>query len=244
MKNKEYKKSLYELQVELIKFQQSVIKKDEKICIILEGRDTAGKDGTIKRFTEHLSPRNMRTVALDKPSDREQRALYLQRYIAHLPVGGEIVFFNRSWYNRAGVEKVMGFCTKKEHEGFMDRVGNFEELLTKEDVKLYKYYLDISKDEQGKRLESRKTDPLKQWKLSPIDGQAQALWNEYTNARDEMFDRTNFDFALWRIVQANDKKTARINLIKHFLSNMDYDGKKEQFLRFDPDIVGDYNSQI
>ncbi|RLD44148.1 MAG: polyphosphate kinase 2 [Bacteroidetes bacterium] len=240
MKKKEYYQVLNELQIELIKFQRSVIKQDEKVCIIFEGRDTAGKDGTIKRFTEHLSPRNMRAVALDKPSDREKRALYMQRYIAQLPVGGEIIFFNRSWYNRAGVEKVMGFCTEKEHENFLNGIGNFEEMITEAGVKLYKYYLDISKDEQERRLEARRKDPLKQWKLSPMDAEAQALWNDYSEARDEMFNRSSFDFAPWRIVQANDKKTARINIIKHFLSHMDYDGKKEKLLKYDSNIVCDY----
>ncbi len=241
MKKKEYYKVLHELQIELIKFQKSVIKEDKKICIVLEGRDTAGKDGAIKRFIEHLSPRNTRAVALDKPSDREKRALYLQRYVAHLPIGGEIVFFNRSWYNRTGVEKVMGFCTKKEHKDFLNSVGNFEEMLTKADVKLYKYYLDITKDEQNKRLEARRKDPLKQWKLGPIDGEAQALWDDYSEARDEMFERTSFDFAPWRIINANDKKTARINIIKHFLSHMDYQDKKAKVLIYDPDIVSDYS---
>ena len=241
MKKKEYNKVLRELQIELIKFQKSVIENDDKICIIFEGRDTAGKDGTIKRFTEHLSPRNMHAVALDKPSDREKRALYMQRYIAQFPVGGEIVFFNRSWYNRAGVEKVMGFCTEKEHEDFLNGIENFEKMITKAGVKLYKYYLDISKEEQKRRLESRKNDPLKQWKLSPMDAKAQELWDDYSVARDEMFERSSFDFAPWRIVQANDKKTARTNIIKHFLSNMDYDGKKEKHLIYDKNIVFDCN---
>lgn len=240
MKKKEYNKILHELQIELIKFQNSVIKNNEKICVIFEGRDTAGKDGTIKRFTEHLSPRNMHAVALDKPSDREKRALYMQRYIAQLPIGGEIVFFNRSWYNRAGVEKVMGFCTEKEHEDFLNGIENFEEMITKAGVKLYKYYLDISKEEQKRRLESRKNDPLKQWKLSPMDAKAQELWDDYSVARDEMFKRSSFDFAPWRIVQANDKKTARTNIIKHFLSNMDYEGKKEKHLIYDQNIVYDF----
>jgi len=241
MKKKEYYSVLHELQIELLKFQNSVVKNGEKICVIFEGRDTAGKDGTIKRFTEHLSPRAMRAVALDKPSDREKRALYLQRYVAHLPVGGEIVFFNRSWYNRAGVEKVMGFCTKQEHKDFLNAVGDFEKMLTHGDVKLYKYYLDIEKDEQKRRLDSRKKDPLKQWKLSPMDAEAQALWDDYSEARDEMFAKTSFDYARWRIVQANDKKGARINIIKHFLSHMDYDGKIEKILKYDPDIVYDFS---
>ena len=240
MKKKEYNKVLHELQIELIKFQNSVIKNNEKICVIFEGRDTAGKDGTIKRFTEHLSPRNMHAVALDKPSDREKRALYMQRYIAQLPIGGEIVFFNRSWYNRAGVEKVMGFCTEKEHEDFLNGIENFEEMITKAGVKLYKYYLDISKEEQKRRLESRKNDPLKQWKLSPMDAKAQELWDDYSVARDEMFKRSSFDFAPWRIVQANDKKSARTNIIKHFLSNMKYEGKKEKHLIYNQNIVYDF----
>ena len=237
MKKSDYKKELYRLQVELVKFQKHVIKNNIPVCTILEGRDAAGKDGTIKRFLEHLSPREARSVALGKPSDREQSSWYFQRYVPHLPSGGEIVFFNRSWYNRAGVEKVMGFCTEAEYQCFMDEVGSFEQMLTHSGIVFSKYYLDISKKEQKKRLESRKTDPLKQWKLSPIDAKAQKLWKSYSKARDEMFIKTSFVFAPWHVVHSDDKKTARIQIIKHFLSQNDYPGKEEKLLIFDRDII-------
>ncbi len=238
---KEYKKELYRLQVELVKFQRHVIEKDLKVCVVFEGRDAAGKDGTIKRFTEHLSPREARTVALGKPSDRDRKSWYFQRYVPHLPSGGEIVFFNRSWYNRAGVEKVMGFCTKKEYRLFMKEVGSFEQMLTHSEMIFFKYYLDISKKEQKKRLEERKRDPLKQWKLSPIDRQAQKLWKAYSEARDEMFTKTSFVFAPWHVVHSDDKKVARINAMKHFLAHVDYPDKEEKLLVFDTDIVCEFD---
>ncbi|WP_456451348.1 polyphosphate kinase 2 [Hydrogenimonas sp.] len=241
MKKKVYKKQLYELQVELVKFQRHVIEKELKVCVVFEGRDAAGKDGTIKRFTEHLSPREARVVALGKPSDRDRKSWYFQRYVPHLPVGGEIVFFNRSWYNRAGVERVMGFCTKKEYKAFMEEVGSFEQLLTHSGILFFKYYLDITKKEQKKRLEERKKDPLKQWKLSPIDRQAQKLWKAYSKARDEMFAKTSFVFAPWRIVHSDDKKTARINVMKHFLAHVDYPGKKEELLVYDTEVVCEFD---
>jgi polyphosphate kinase 2 len=237
MNKKQYKKELYLLQVELVKFQKHVIEKNLQVCIVFEGRDAAGKDGTIKRFTEHLSPREARTVALGKPSDREQSSWYFQRYVPHLPSGGEIVFFNRSWYNRAGVEKVMGFCTKKQHRTFMEEVGSFEQMLTHSDILFFKYYLDISKDEQKRRLDSRRTDPLKQWKISPIDQQAQKYWMEYSKSRDEMLIKTSFVYAPWHIIHSDDKKEARINIIKHFLGLNDYPDKDEKLLAFDHDIV-------
>ncbi len=237
MDKKEYKKELYHLQVELVKFQRHIIESDIQVCVVLEGRDAAGKDGTIKRFIEHLSPREARVVALPKPSDRDRASWYFQRYVPHLPVDGEIVFFNRSWYNRAGVEKVMGFCTKEQHKSFMEEVGNFEQMLTHSGIKFMKYFLDISKEEQQKRLNARKDDPLKQWKLSPIDAKAQELWDAYSQARDEMLSKTSFVFSPWHIVHTDEKKEARINIIKHFLSHQEYKGKDEKLLRFDPDIV-------
>ena len=237
MQKKEYKEELYNLQVELVKFQKEVIAKDLKVCVILEGRDAAGKDGMIKRFIEHLSPRDARVVALGKPSDRDKKSWYFQRYVPNLPVGGEMVFFNRSWYNRAGVEKVMNFCTQKEYENFIQEVGNFEHLLVNSDIIFIKYYLDISKKEQEKRLQARKKDPLKQWKLSPIDEQAQKYWKEYSNARDEMFNKTSFIFAPWYVVHSNDKKAARINTIKHFLSQVKYKGKNKKVLEYNHNVV-------
>ncbi|WP_434581441.1 polyphosphate kinase 2 [Sulfurimonas sp. NW15] len=237
MTKKEYKEELYTLQVELVKFQKEVIAKNLKVCVIFEGRDAAGKDGMIKRFIEHLSPRDARVVALGKPSDVDKKSWYFQRYVQELPVGGEMVFFNRSWYNRAGVEKVMNFCTQKEYEHFMKEVGNFEHLLVNAEIIFIKYYLDISKEEQKKRLQERKKDPLKQWKLSPIDEQAQKHWKAYSNARDEMFNKTSFVFAPWYVVHSDDKKTARINTLKHFLSQVDYKDKNKECLRFDHSVV-------
>ncbi len=237
MTKKEYKQELYNLQVELVKFQKEVISKDLKVCIIFEGRDSAGKDGMIKRFIEHLSPRDARVVALGKPSDIDKKSWYFQRYVPHLPVGGEVVFFNRSWYNRAGVEKVMNFCTPKEYDNFMQEVGNFEHLLVNSEIIFVKYYLDISKKEQAKRLQERKKDPLKQWKLSPIDEQAQKQWKSYSKTRNEMFDHTSFVFAPWYIVHSDDKKVARINTIKHFLSQVKYKDKDEKYLHYDHDTV-------
>jgi polyphosphate kinase 2 len=241
MKKKAYKKALYELQVELVKFQRHVIEKERKVCVIFEGRDAAGKDGTIKRFLEHLSPREARAVALPKPSDRDRKSWYFQRYVPHLPAGGEMVFFNRSWYNRAGVEPVMGFCTPEEHREFLREVGNFEQMLTHTGMIFVKYYLDISKKEQKRRLEARRKDPLKQWKISPIDQQAQKLWKEYSAARDEMFARTSFAFAPWHVVHSDDKKTARINVMRHFLSQVEYPEKRDELLIPDPHVVCEFD---
>jgi len=237
VKKKEYNKQLYALQVQLVKFQRYVIANEIKVCVVLEGRDTAGKDGVIKRFLEHLSPREARAVALGKPSDREKKSWYFQRYVPHLPSGGEIVFFNRSWYNRAGVEPVMGFCTEEEYRSFMDEVSSFEQMLVHSDMIFIKYYLDISKKEQKRRLEERRRDPLKQWKLSPIDRQAQKLWEKYSQYRDKMFEKTSFVFAPWHVVHSDDKKTARINIIKHFLSQVEYPGKDEKLLIFDDKVI-------
>lgn len=237
MKKKEYKKRLYELQVELVKFQSYVIDNDLKVCVVLEGRDSAGKDGTIKRFREHLSPREARTVALGKPSDKDTKSWYFQRYVPHLPSGGEIVFFNRSWYNRAGVEPVMGFCTKEQYDQFLTQVSSFEDMLVDDGIIFIKYYLDIDKQEQAKRLEARRVDPLKQWKLSPIDAKAQELWDNYSEYRDRMFKSTSFDFAPWNVVHTNDKKTARINIIANFLSQVEYPNKRKEILSWDSKVV-------
>ena len=186
----EYKEKLHALQIELVKLQRHFIKYDDKILVLLEGRDAAGKDGTIKRIIQHLSPRETRVVALGAPSDRDRSAWYFQRYVPHLPAAREFVLFNRSWYNRAGVERVMGFCTPKEYEEFMETVLNFENMLVRSGIKLLKYYLDISRSEQKKRLNSRRKDPLKQWKVSPIDEKAVKRWDDYSQARNAMFSRT------------------------------------------------------
>jgi polyphosphate kinase len=236
-----YKDSLRRLQVELVKLQRHFIKCDEKILIILEGRDAAGKDGTIKRIVQHLSPRETRVVALGKPSDRDRTSWYFQRYVPYLPAAQEFVLFNRSWYNRAGVERVMGFCTEAEHEEFMGSVSNFESMLVRSGVRLLKYYLDISKSEQRKRLEDRKSEPLNQWKVSPIDDQAIKHWKAYSLARDEMLARTHNPTAPWTLVRANDKHLARLNIIKDLLGRLHYTGKDARLIRPDPRIVFAYD---
>jgi len=238
---KTYKDTLRKLQVELVKLQRHFIECNDKILIILEGRDASGKDGTIKRIVQHLSPRETRVVALGRPSDRDRTSWYFQRYVPYLPAAQELVLFNRSWYNRAGVERVMGFCTEAEHEEFMGSVANFENMLVRSGVKLLKYYLDISKAEQKKRLEDRKSDPLKQWKVSPIDDQALKYWKAYSAARNEMLVRTHNPITPWLLVRANDKRLARLNIIKDVLSRLHYADKDEQLIRPDPQIVFAYD---
>ncbi|MGV8998246.1 MAG: polyphosphate kinase 2 [Parvibaculaceae bacterium] len=235
--DKDYEKDLYNLQVELVKLQRDVIANDRKLLIIMEGRDGAGKDGAIKRITEHMSPRETRVVALGKPSDREQTQWYFQRYVPYLPASDEIVILNRSWYNRAGVERVMGFCTDAEYENFMDTVGGFEEMLVGSGIEFIKYYLDIDKPTQKARLEERRLSPLKQWKISPIDAVAIKNWAPYTKARDAMLARTHTAHAPWTIVQADDKKTARLNIIRDILNRVNYEGKKQKLVIPDPEIV-------
>ena len=239
---KSYQDSLRKLQVELVKLQRHFIKCNDKILIILEGRDASGKDGTIKRIVQHLSPRETRVVALGKPSDRDRTSWYFQRYVPYLPAAQELVLFNRSWYNRAGVERVMGFCTEAEHEEFMSSVSNFENMLVRSGVKLLKYYLDIGKAEQKKRLQDRKSDPLKQWKVSPIDDQAIKRWKAYSLARDEMLARTHHPMAPWTLVRAGDKRLARLNIIKDLLSRLHYADKDERLIRPDPRIVFAYDA--
>lgn len=240
MSKKDYKDTLHKLHVELVKLQRHFIKCDDKILVLLEGRDAAGKDGTIKRVVQHLSPRETRVVALGKPSDRDHTSWYFQRYVPHLPVAQELVLFNRSWYNRAGVERVMGFCTKAEHEEFMGSVAEFENMLVRSGVKLLKYYLDISKAEQTKRLKDRKSDPLKQWKVSPIDEHALKYWKQYSRARDEMLARTHHPMAPWTLVRADDKRLARLNIIKDILSRLHYTDKDVRLTRADPRVVFAY----
>jgi polyphosphate kinase 2 len=238
--NNHYEEKLQALQIELVKFQRHLIKSNEKILVILEGRDAAGKDGAIKRITEHLSPRDTRVVALSKPSDREEKQWYFQRYVTHLPGPAEFVLFNRSWYNRAGVEPVMGFCTHHQHEEFLNTVPACEDMLGRSGICLLKYYLNISRDEQQRRLLERHNNPLKQWKVSSIDETAVSKWKEYSEARDSMLARTHHQSAPWTVIDSDDKKSARLNLIRHILKNLDYPEKKHHLLLTDPLIVREW----
>ena len=236
----DYKKTLKLLQIELVKLQKQVIAKDEKLLVIVEGRDAAGKDGTIKRVVQYLSPRETRVVALGKPSDRDCSAWYFQRYTSQLPTADEIVLFNRSWYNRAGVERVMDFCTDGQYHEFVETVADYEQMLIRSGIKLLKYYLDISRDEQKERLQDRREDPLKQWKISPIDEVAAARWDDYSDARNAMFARTHHAAAPWIVVRADHKPTARLNLIKDLLFRLDYKDKDDALLLCDPNVVFEY----
>jgi polyphosphate kinase 2 len=233
----DYDQELRLLQIELVKLQKSLIANGDQILVVLEGRDTAGKDGTIKAITEHLSPRETRVVALGKPSDAEVDQWYFQRYIAQLPKKGEFVLFNRSWYNRAGVEMVMGFCSKAQYATFLSTVNSLESIFIQSGITMLKYYLDISKQEQKLRLESRENDPLKQWKISPIDQQAQKKWNAYSTYRNAMLLKTTTAEAPWTIVRANNKKEAHLNLIRHLLLQVNYAGKDKRLLKPNADIV-------
>jgi polyphosphate kinase len=237
----DYEDTLYKLQVELVKLQRHFIKCDEKILIIFEGRDAAGKDGTIKRIAQHLSPRETRVVALGKPSDRDRSSWYFQRYVPYLPAAQELVLFNRSWYNRAGVERVMGFCTDAEYEEFMNSAPEFEHMLVRSGIKLLKYYLDISKSEQAERLDDRKKDPLAQWKISALDKYALRKWEEYSLARDKMLAYTHNLTTPWTIVHADDKQLARVNVIKDLLSRLDYKDKDERLIMPDKRIVTSFD---
>jgi len=219
----EYLVELERLQAELVRLQEWVQYSGERIVVLFEGRDTAGKGGSIKRITETLNPRYCRVVALGVPTERERSQWYFQRYIDHLPAAGEIVLFDRSWYNRAGVEKVMGFCTEAEYEEFMFTCPQIERALVRSGIKVIKYWLSISDDEQERRFLSRMNDPSKQWKLSPMDLQARAHWVDYAEAKDEMLVHTDIPEAPWYVVDAEDKKTARLNLIAHLLSQVAYE---------------------
>ncbi len=234
---KKDKKVLDELYIELVKLQKEIISSNLKLLIILEGRDAAGKDGTIKVITKHLSPRETRVVALGKPSDREELEWYFQRYSVHLPASGELALFNRSWYNRAGVEKVMGFCSEKQYQSFFKEAELFEHTLAEAGFIILKYYLDISRDEQKKRLKDREVNPLKQWKISPIDKVAQKHWKDYSDARNEMLARTNFEHTPWYVVNADDKDEAHRALITHFLKRLKYSNKNEKLLAHDTVLV-------
>jgi polyphosphate kinase 2 len=233
-----YEIELKKLQIELMKMQNTMKAQGQRMLIIFEGRDAAGKGGTIKRAIAHLNPRNTRVVALMKPNETELTQWYFQRYATHLPSAGEIVIFDRSWYNRAMVEPVMGFCTDEQNKRFLKDVPMFEEMLVKDGIKLLKFYFSVSKDVQSKRFESRKTDPLKQFKLSPVDNLAQEYWDQYSVRKFQMLSETNRTISPWTIIRSNNKKMARINCIKHILSQMDYDQKLgEKELTPDPQVV-------
>jgi polyphosphate kinase 2 len=223
MKNKEYLRELRRLHGELVELQEWVKSSGAKVCVLFEGRDTAGKGGTIKAITERVSPRVFRVVALPAPNDRERSQMYFQRYIPHLPAGGEVVIFDRSWYNRAGVERVMGFCTEVQAKRFLEQVPGVEKAMLDSGIILIKYWLEVSPDEQTRRLESRIDDPRKIWKLSDMDVASYTRWNEYSRARDEMFAATDMPWAPWHIAHSNDKRRARLNIITHLLGQIPYE---------------------
>jgi len=222
LKRKEYEKALRELQVELCNLQDWVKEHGERVIVVFEGRDAAGKGGVIKAITERVSPRVFRVVALPAPSDREKSQLYMQRYLQYSPAAGEIVIFDRSWYNRAGVEYVMGFCSKAQHRRFLVVCPEFERYVVDDGIKLIKYWLEVSESEQKRRFEARITDPLRQWKLSPTDLCSRSRWFEYSRARDMMLEATDTEFAPWYMVPSDDKRRARLNCIRHLLSLIPY----------------------
>ncbi len=215
-----YEAALRTLQIELVKTQRHIIRHRHKVLVLFEGRDGSGKDSTIKRIVEHLSPRETRVVALGRPSDRDRTSWYFQRFVPHLPAAEEMILFNRSWYNRAGVEHVMGYCTGAEREDFLESVVPFEHMLIGSGLQIIKYYLDISRKEQKKRLDDRRTDPLKQWKASPVDRAALKHWDDYTEARDEMLRRTSSPLSPWIVVRADDKRSTRLNVIRDMLARI------------------------
>ncbi len=234
-----YEKRKAELQVELLKAQEWVRAAGARVVVLFEGRDAAGKGGTIKRFTEHLNPRGARVVALEKPTEAERSEWYFQRYIRHLPHGGEMVLFDRSWYNRAGVERVMGFCGPEEYRQFLRQAPELERMLVRSGILLFKYWFSVTRAEQRRRFAARGGDPLKQWKLSPIDRASLDKWDEYTEAKEAMFHRTDTAEAPWTIVKSDDKKRARLNCMRHFLAALPYTGKDAHIVgRPDPAIVG------
>ena len=222
LKNNEYEKELAKLHAELVKLQQWVVHKGLKVCVVFEGRDGAGKGGTIKAITERVSPRIFRVVALPTPTEREKSQMYSQRYIPHLPAAGEVVIFDRSWYNRAGVERVMGFCTEQEAQRFLEVVPHFEKLMVESGIILVKYWLEVSQEEQTRRMENRIGDGRKIWKLSPMDLESYKRWYDYSRARDAMFEATDSGWAPWHVVKSDDKKRARLNVIHHLLSLVPY----------------------
>lgn len=239
LSEKVYLRHMELLQVELLKAQSWVRETGQRIVMLFEGRDAAGKGGTIKRFMEHLNPRGARVVALEKPSERERTQWYFQRYIQHLPADGEIVFFDRSWYNRAGVERVMNFCTPNEYLDFMRQCPELERMFVSSGIRLYKYWFSVTREEQQRRFRSRMNDPLKQWKLSPIDRASMNKWDDYTEAKEAMFFFTDTADAPWIVIKSDDKKRARLNCMQHFLASLDYPNKDHSVVHGpDPLIVG------
>lgn len=239
MKRPAYEKRKQKLQAELLKAQQWIQETGQRVIILFEGRDAAGKGGTIKRFNEHLNPRGARVVALQKPTDQERSQWYFQRYVQNLPSAGEIVFFDRSWYNRAGVERVMGFCTPNQYLEFMRQCPDFERMLVRDGILMFKYWFSVTQDEQLRRFKSRESDPLKQWKLSPIDKASLSKWDDYTEAKEAMFFYTDTADAPWTVIKSDDKKRARVNCMEHFLNSLPYPGKDKSIVgEPDPLIVG------
>ncbi|WP_088324830.1 polyphosphate kinase 2 [Polaribacter tangerinus] len=237
-----YTEELRLLQIELVKLQQWISEQKKRVAIIFEGRDAAGKGGNIRRFMEHMNPRSSRLVALNKPTEIEKGQWYFQRYIKELPNPGEIVFFDRSWYNRAVVEPVMGFCTEQQYKEFLVQVPEFEHMMYEDGVIIIKFWLSITKDEQLKRFEARKEDPLKRWKFSPVDKQGQMLWDKYTHYKSEMFSKTHTTYSPWIMIKTNDKKIARLEAMRHVISQFDYEGKEQSttILTPDPNVVMRY----
>jgi len=244
--NLEYENQLEQLQVELVKLQYWIAETKQRVAVVFEGRDAAGKGGTIKRFTEHLNPRSMRVVALNKPTDLEMGQWYFRRYIKELPYAGEMVFFDRSWYNRAVVEPVMGFCTEDQYQRYMRQVPEFEHMLFEDGVHIIKFWFSIGKDEQVKRFNHRRSNPLKSWKLSPVDEKGQEMWDKYTYYKEQMFAQTHNSFSPWIIIKTNTKKQARLESIRHVLSKFEYPGKKEADVVTipDPNVVMRFHRSI
>ena len=239
LSRRSYERQKAQLQAELLKVQLWAQETGEKFVLLFEGRDAAGKGGTIKRFTEHLNPRTARVVALNKPTAEESGQWYYQRYLQHLPTAGEIVLFDRSWYNRAGVERVMNFCQPSDYLEFMRQTPDLERMLTRSGIRLFKYWFSVTQTEQRARFQSRETDPLKQWKLSPIDLASLDRWDDYTEAKEAMFFYTDTADAPWTVIKSDDKKRARLNCMRHFLASIDYPGKDHKIVKApDPLIVG------
>lgn len=244
--NLSYNRQLVELQIQLVKLQRWIKKNNLRVAVIFEGRDAAGKGGAIKRFAEHLNPRTMRVVALSKPTDQEMGQWYFRRYINVLPNIGELVFFDRSWYNRAVVEPVMGFCSEEQYQQFMRQVSEFEHMLFEDGVHIIKFWFSIDKEEQEYRFSSRRANPLKRWKLSPVDEKGQQMWDRYTYYKEQMFARTHTSFSPWTIIKTNNKKVARLESIRHLLSHFEYEGKKEANTRVlaDPNVAMRFHRSI